>query len=148
MKKIYLIITFIALLTNNYKTQTLNWNWGNLIGANTTGHKIKTDNVGNVYVAASLTSSLLVVGNNTITSYGGTDALLLKYDFNGNLIWINNYGGSNIDNIADFSIDSNNDIVVALNYNSSILNIGNTSIANTSTNYDAVIFKVNNTKNY
>ncbi|MCL4551586.1 MAG: peptidoglycan DD-metalloendopeptidase family protein [Bacteroidetes bacterium] len=62
-------------------------------------HVIKTDNSGNIYIAGR-----------TQFGSGGADALLLKLDANGELIWSKNWGGKDYDTNNGIDLDNQGNI--------------------------------------
>ncbi|MEO8147031.1 MAG: gliding motility-associated C-terminal domain-containing protein [Bacteroidia bacterium] len=75
------------------------------------GLTIATDNLGNVYVgcAFELTAT---IGSNTFTSFGLRDILIAKYDATGNLLWAQQAGGSNNDQVNSISVDNAGNIAI------------------------------------
>ena len=67
---------------------------------------IACDNNSNIYLSGYFNDTLLIV-NDTILSIGLTDALILKYDSSGNLIWYKTYGGGNYDYTSGIAITTN-----------------------------------------
>ena len=47
-----------------------------------------------------------------LTNKGRCDGLLIKYDWDGNLIWKKSWGGNEADIFSDILVDKNNDVVV------------------------------------
>ncbi len=64
-----------------------------------------TDTVGNVFVAGIFSSSA-TFGNTVLTSGGGRDVFVAKYDAGGNLVWANSFGSPSDD--VGFSIAADN----------------------------------------
>jgi len=69
------------------------------------GIAVATDANGNVYNTGAFEGTLRF-GNTTLTSNGGLDVYVVKYDFAGNVIWAKNGGSTASD--AGFAIDVNN----------------------------------------
>lgn len=63
------------------------------------GYSVKTDGVGNVYVAGNF-SDKVVFGTDTLASAGLLDIFLVKYNQNGNVIWAKSAGGVCTDRIS------------------------------------------------
>ena len=72
------------------------------------------NNIGNIDQAEDY--ELDASGNSYVTgsSYNGTDydVVTVKYDNNGNQVWVNTYGGSGLDQASALTIDNNGDIIV------------------------------------
>src|SRR5262245_61841127 len=61
------------------------------------GEAVGVDSFGNSYVAGTFTSQATFGsggGNTVLTSVGGKDMFLAKYDVNGNLLWARGAGGT------------------------------------------------------
>ena len=82
---------------------------------------IVTDNTGNVYVAGNYYSPTITVGNSTLTSVGGADGFLIKYNTAGNQIWAKNIGGDMDDLINGITADQNGNIYITGSFQSSSL---------------------------
>ena len=85
----------------------------------------------------------IVVGNSNsigleFENKGNSDAIIIKYDLNGNIIWSQSWGGNNSDVFSDVTIDNLGNIIV----------VGNTYSTDTELaikgRYDAVIAKYTN----
>jgi len=82
--------------------------WAKNLGTNYSESAISicTDNFGNVLIAGSFYSPYINKDSVTITNNGAIDALLLKYDENGNLLWGKNIGGIDEDFGTGVSTDN------------------------------------------
>jgi hypothetical protein len=88
----------------------------------------------NIYFAGLTASDL------NGTNAGSNDAFVAKYDFNGNQIWLNQFGGSGHDEVKTITIDNNQNIYLA-GMTSSDLNGTNAG------SYDAFIAKYDSNNN-
>ncbi len=79
------------LWCRNWGSSGLDEAWGSRV--------IKTDGSGNVYIAGR-----------TLSGNGGADALLLKLDANGELIWSKNWGGKEYDTNNGIDLDDQGNI--------------------------------------
>ncbi|MCW3105228.1 MAG: hypothetical protein JWO09_3668 [Bacteroidetes bacterium] len=104
-------------------------------GAGGTGdeesHSVSTDVSGNVYVAGYFASSALTFGSSTLTSVGGKDVFLTKYDPNGNVLWAKSAGGTNEDRAYGMSTDTSGNVYVTGNFFSASLSWGTMTLTNT-----------------
>lgn len=75
------------------------------------GEKIYTDAAGNVYIAGTFTSSATFVST-TLTSFGGQDIFVAKYNNLGNLQWIEQIGGTLDEEVGGIGADSLGNIYV------------------------------------
>ncbi|HDS29603.1 MAG TPA: hypothetical protein ENN67_01030 [Firmicutes bacterium] len=95
---------------------------GNLRWVNTWGGDsadkalgIATDHYGNVYVTGQFSGTVYFdtnTGDESRTSEGGTDAFLCRFDMNGNFIWVNTWGGNEIDSGTGVVADSSGNVYV------------------------------------
>ncbi len=65
------------------------------------GNNIMLVENGNIIVAGTLESSSVVIGDTVLSTRGGEDILLVKYDANGNVLWARNEGGNSHEHIGD-----------------------------------------------
>ncbi|MDD2799640.1 MAG: SBBP repeat-containing protein [Bacteroidales bacterium] len=86
----------------------------------------------------------------TLTSFGGSDGFLAKYDAAGNCEWVKQVGGSSQDKIDAVSLDALGNLFIGgyfsqtVNFDPSATNITFTSAGN----YDAFIAKLDNNGNF
>ena len=81
-------------------------------------YSVATDNDGNVYVAGTGYSQNLAYGGFQNTNNGLADALLVKFDPNGNRIWATYYGGSGTDEGYTVTVDDSFNVYLAGTTNS------------------------------
>ena len=89
-------------------------------------------------------SGTVTIGGYELTSNGNSDGLIIKYDANGNVIWVNTFGGQGEDRINAVSSTINNNIIVVGDFKSDKINVGNyelTKISNASYHQDSIIIK-------
>lgn len=128
---------------------------GNVTWAKTTGSINSSDYVGGLvidsnsdpYFCGSFTSSTntTVIGVTTLTTIGGTDMLIAKYNSSGTGQWAKNFGTSfngSGDFIGDIGMDASNNIYVTGTYLGGSLIAGTVTLTN-SGGYDAFVAKAN-----
>lgn len=96
---------WIAKLNSNFEIT-----WENLVSGNSSdvAQKILISPDGGYLVAGvSSSTSGFFQGSN-----GGQDIWLIKYDGNGNVVWKNNFGGSNTEYFADIEYTGNGNILL------------------------------------
>ncbi len=99
-------------------------------GQQSASASVATDAAGNVYVTGTFYVSASF-GGITLTSHGGTDIYVVKYDANGNVIWANEGGGpTTYDGSSAIVIDAAGDVVVTGGYTTSAT-FGSTNISST-----------------
>jgi hypothetical protein len=67
---------------------------------------------GDVYVAAAYYLDTMLIGGDTLLNRGGYDAVLMKFDINGNYLWSRNAGGNYNDLANAVAYDANANCVV------------------------------------
>jgi hypothetical protein len=83
-------------------------------------HNIALDSTGNVYVSGAYSETVeFDPGNSTgdRTSEGLTDIFVIKYDGNGNFIWVQSIGGISSDGGYGITTDANGNVYVTGIYN-------------------------------
>ncbi len=75
------------------------------------GFDITLDDSNNIYATGKF-SGKVTFGSTSLTSSGGTDVYVLKYDNNGNIIWVKQGSGSADDDGIGVSVDSKHNVYV------------------------------------
>lgn len=78
-------------------------------------YAVSSDSLGNIVIAGSF-SSTMNIGNTTITSNGGTDVFISKYNPKGELLWSKKAGGVNNDVAKSLAIDKLGNIYITGQY--------------------------------
>lgn len=133
------LLLFVALTG---KGQTApNWNWthdvvcsGTTAASNSFG--ITTDVHGNVFLAGSFQATV-TLGGSTRTSFGTNDALIIKYDPQGNVVWSASGGGTGLDNANCVAVDAAGNVYVA-GFISANATFGGQSATNSSPNFSQI----------
>ncbi|MBK9283537.1 MAG: T9SS type A sorting domain-containing protein [Sphingobacteriaceae bacterium] len=102
---------FICSLTTS---GNLNWVSGYGDSGNDEGIAISTDNNGNVYTTGSFAGTVDFdpsPGTATLTSFGGLDAYILKFDQLGNFLFSEQIGGTSDDIAKNISLDNTGNIL-------------------------------------
>lgn len=90
-------------------------------------YSIRSDNSGNVFIAGMFTDVVdFDPGSGTadLTSYGGYDMFIAKYNSSGNYLWAYNYGETDDEKILELAYDAGtNSIVVTGSFTSSAINV-------------------------
>jgi len=129
-------------------------NSGSVIWAKSAGgtyidiaNSVATDKLGNIFLTGLYASPTLTFGTTVLHNNGGVynDVFLTKYDSNGNVVWANTAGGTNIDDGTSVSADASDNIIVAGYFRSDSIKFGGTNLKNVSTgNYDLFVTKLCN----
>lgn len=103
------------------------------------------------YVLGNFNSPVLTIGTYTLTSKGGGDIFLAKYDSSGNALWATNVGGSEHDGVIDESslaIDANGNLYIAGVFSSPSLVFGTQTLTRAGSNgYDIMLLKYDSNGN-
>ncbi len=75
---------------------------------------MRTDAAGNVFVAGTFTgvTTLGAAGAGPLTSLGGADGFLAKYDPSGALLWARRFGGTLDERVTDLALDAGGNVYV------------------------------------
>ena len=94
------------VLVSRAPAQSPTYRWATKSGgpANDYGYGIAVDGGGNSYVAGSFNSSA-TFGANNVTSSGGDDIFIAKFDSAGNPVWVRNAGGITNDAANAVAVD-------------------------------------------
>lgn len=101
---------------------------------------VHTDQYGNIYFIGKFSSSSIDFGSNVYTNQGFYDAVFLKLDINGEVIWSDRTNENGTENGFEISTDSNFGIYVIGSYTTPEINLGSlsaTNIGNVSNGYFA-----------
>lgn len=110
---------------------------------------VKADAAGNIYLhgaygSANMNFSLLS-GSTTITSSGGLDGYIAKYDASLNLQWVRSYGGGTgiNDYVHDIAIDQNGFVYAVGEFGGTGSNFNNGVTLTTAGSIDGFVIKIN-----
>lgn len=155
MKRINLILTFILLqIIQCAYAQTLNFNWAVTTGSNVADqvHGVDVDVQGNVYVCGQFQGIVDFdngPGTTTLTSQGGNDVFIAKYNSSGNLQWAKSVGGSSGEIGRSIKLDNFGNVWVCGNFAGVVdMDPGPGVTSYTSGFSDAFILKLSNSGNY
>ncbi len=111
-------------------------------------NSMATDKRNNVYVVGNYSSHTMTIGSSVINNAGNDDWYIFKFNTGGNVIWARSVGGINNDDAFSVTADKLGNIYVAGDFFSRTINIGTTTLTNTSTGfYDACVAKFDSTGN-
>ena len=152
MKKTILILAIISLIYQVSYAQAPGWQWAKSAGGVNEDEVITgvVDGIGNIYAAGYFESPIMTFGSHTITNVGSDDNYLVKYDANGNVIWVKRSGGTCEDWINAVAVDSLGNVYVAGFFSSPIIAFDSISLMNTDTschNYDLFLAKYDSSGN-
>ena len=116
MKYCFSILIFITFFTNIVFAQ----DWANQLGSTSIDQStgIAVDAVGNSYVTGFFSNSINLDNGNLISSAGGKDIFIAKYDGSGQLEWAKGIGGSGDDEGKDIAVDNSGNIYLLGNFSS------------------------------
>lgn len=109
-----------------------NYLWGESFGqsGDEMSFGLSTDQDNNVYMSGMFNSESLTFGSSTINNQGGDDMFVLKYDTDGNKIWIKGFGDIGNENVRGLSVDENNEIVIIGEFDGPYTSIGGNVLYN------------------
>jgi hypothetical protein len=109
------------------------------------GVGIVVDSVGNSYVAGTFTGTNNFGSTNLVSSPNYSDALLLKYDPDGTLLWAQKAGGDDVDSAAGLALDTADNLYLLANIRSTNAVFGTNvfSAKGTNTCQNVVVAKYN-----
>jgi hypothetical protein len=145
MKNLLLLLNFILIVNYTY-SQT--WQWAARGGGSdgdgssnvSEDEKIKdmvVDELGNIYVTGRIRSNSNINGT-ALTTYGGYDIFLAKFNCAGKLIWERTAGGNQDDESLYLALSNDSHIYITGRARSSPVNtftIGDTSITETTSDF-------------
>lgn len=109
---------------------------GNVLWAKSTGGTgleeglcISTDAGGNLFLTGFFTSPSLIFGTTTLTSVGGPDIFVVKYDPSGNVLWAKSAGGASEDRGMGISTDNFGNVFVTGYFKSPSITFGATTLS-------------------
>lgn len=146
MRNIILIILFVFSLTS---AQAQDWKWAKSAGGtkNDKPQSLATDGMGNFYMTGLYLSPTISFDNFTLTNVTGGDRYVVKYDAEGNVVWVNNISGSTgyRDN-SSIVVDKNDNVFVVSEFYSPTITFGPITLSLSSSNgmSDAYIVKYDN----
>lgn len=99
--------------------------WAKSIGGTSyeVGNSITVDNIGNVYITGSFSGTADFDPSASIanlTSLGGSDIFIAKYDASGNYIWAKQIGGIDSDISRSIALDNSGNIFITGSFNDTV----------------------------
>jgi len=94
------------------------------------GNSVSVDSSGNAYITGYFSSSLINFGGGDLTTNGGYDIFLAKFDIQGNHLWSKRFGGTDVDVGNTVSVDSSGNVYITGGFVSSTINFGGDNLTN------------------
>lgn len=94
------------------------------------GYSCAVDDSGNIYVAGTFASNTFTIGNKQLTTVGGSDIFIAKYNAQGNVIYANKIAGSSDEFWPEIACDNYGRCYVGGTFLSNQLDIGGNIISN------------------
>lgn len=118
------------------------WAKQNISGSLCAGNGIALDASGNSFVTGYYTSTSVFDTITSPASLGGREIFVIKYDVNGNPIWLKGSGGNYNDEGLGIAIDASGNIYISGSFKSNSMVMGSTTLSNTGVpDPDALIAK-------
>lgn len=108
--------------------------WGktfNTPNSSAIGYSVCTDNNGDVIVSGSYNSPTITIDTTVLTNVSNgslPDIFLVKYDTDGNILWVHGEGGDKSDGVSKVATDSTGNIFLAFESSSSSITIGSQTL--------------------
>ncbi len=134
-KIVFIIILFFTFIPG-VKSQSFSWarsSSGSFpSGGGPKGFATCVDINGNTFTTGYFSDAKAVLGSYTLTNAGSSsnDFFISKYDPNGNLLWVKNWGGTGDDQTRAICTDAGGNVIVTGLYAGSTLSIGTFTFAN------------------
>ena len=103
-------------------------------------NSVSYDEEGNTFIAGSF-SGTIILGNITLTSFGGTDIFIAKLSPTNEWQWAKQAGGTKNDQGGSIEIDSSGDIIITGKYESNA-NFGPINVSSSTERYDLFVAKI------
>ncbi|HBS89095.1 MAG: hypothetical protein A2W91_06465 [Bacteroidetes bacterium GWF2_38_335] len=125
--KNYFLLFLVALSFSAIQAQPPGFEWIKKYGTplQDAVHAISEDSEGNIYLAAGF-SDTITLESETLISNGGTDALLIKCNSNGDILWFTSIGGTADDMGTEVTIDPEGNVIFSGVFHSHEVFIGDT----------------------
>ena len=135
MKKLIFLFTIIGslcIISRTSDAQSPEWSWATSAGGTDYdfGFSLALDASGNAYVTGYFYSPTITFGSYTLTNVGVTDAFLVKYDANGNVLWATSAGGTDDDCGRFLALDASGNVYVIGYFFSSTITFGSYTLTN------------------
>ncbi len=110
---------------------------------------VATDPYGNAFITGCFDQDSIIIGTTTLTNtnVGSLDFYVVKYDANGNILWVTAAGGTDNDGSQGISTDTSGNVYVTGTFHSDSINFGTTTITNVGGNWDVFTVKYNGSGN-
>lgn len=100
------------------------------------GYRIKIDSEDYIIVTGEFQETL-IIDNITLSSNGGHDVFVAKFDQSGSILWAKSFGGNGHDFPNDLTINPANNILLTGDYDSATIHFGNEIITKHNANPDS-----------
>ena len=100
------------------------------VGADNKGFGTTTDPAGNIYLTGSFSSPAVTFGSFTLSSMGGYDVYLVKFDPSSNILWATSSGGTIDEVSASVGSDQFGNVFITGNFDSPSISFGSFTLTN------------------
>ena len=109
---------------------------------------VSIDPFGSVYVTGNFGNAFLVFGQDTLTSFGGSDVFVAKYDPLGNAIWGKSFGGGGYETAFSITCNPLGDLFVTGRFEFTYLIVETDTFYNIGNNYQLFLVKYDTSGTY
>lgn len=88
--------------------------------ANAHGNHMTIDDKNNIYVTGYFNGAIKFKNESSISSNGAQDVFVVKFTENGDLVWLRNFGGKNMDLARGIAVDKNQNVYVSGIFNGTV----------------------------
>jgi hypothetical protein len=130
MKKIILVM--LVMMVGSVFGQVPSWAWARSAGpTGNEGYGVAYDGFGNLYAIGGY-GPTITFGSTTLTSAGGADGFLVKYDASGNILWARSEGGTGDEQTLALTTDYLGNVYVTGTFTSPTITFGTFTLTLTS----------------
>ena len=153
LKHVLGLTAVVCLITVTKAQPTFDWANGYGGTGNDVGNDVFVDDLGNVFITGFFNGTVDFDpsgGTYNVTSNGGADAFISKFDASGNFVWVKTFGGTQDEGVNSIKIDNSGNIIVAGYFGGSVdFDPGTGSyLLNSNGSLDAFVLKLDSNGNF
>lgn len=136
MKNMKKLFSSLLLITLSFNCFSQRFEWVSFVGpASASGIALARDAQGNLYSMGAFSQPMIVNGNMVNPFYAGSDDIyLVKFDSQGNILWIKPFGGTWYDSPFDLAVDFQGNVYAAVTVQYAVNQFEDTTVTNVNEN--------------